>query len=158
MSENTLFIIFILLAVITLGLAGYLGYLWATLNKRHKELALYKQELAKKLMDREKSILESLRIIALAVTQDQCEISEGVIRIKNLIDEVEHLKLAPTLQDFHRIHALFAEFPYLDERKELSKQERFSQDTKRFQIEKENEKRVKDLCFELLAIMKAPKH
>lgn len=145
--------VFIILALITLGLAVYAGLLMGRLRQRKKEIEKYKKDLLVKLSDRRQSLFESLRIIALAVTQSQCEVSEGVIRIKKLIDEIDELRNFESLQDFHRIYADFEKFPYLEERGALSQREKFTQDNERYQIEREHEKRVNNLCFELLRVI-----
>lgn len=145
--------VLIILALISLGLAVYAGLLLGKLRQRKKDIEVYKEDLLVKLTQRRQDILESLRIIALAVTQSQCEVSEGVIRIKKLVDEIEDLRIAPSLQDFHRIYEDFADFSYLDAREALGKQEKFKQDNERYKKEREHEKRINNLCFELLRLI-----
>lgn len=150
-------ILFIFLAILTLVLSFYLGHLLVKIKKAKAYKAQVQNEVNEFLQKKEKDILESLRIISLGVTQDQCEISEGVIRIKNLLDQVDYLNEDSRFHDFKRIYKEFEIFPFLEEREKLSKQEKFNQDKERMRLEELHSRRVKDLCFELLHYLK-PTH
>ena len=143
-----------LLAFIAFALAIYLGVLLNKLRHQKKDLQNKQALMEKKEQERIEHINESLRIIALAVTQDQCEISEGCIRIKKLIDLIDSFKDHPHLTYFHSAYLDFEQFPFLEERNKLSKQEKFKQDNLRFELEKKHMEGIKDSCESLLNLLK----
>lgn len=151
--ENNQIFIFSFLAIIVFVLATYLGFL---LNKIRiqKNLAQIKEQKVEQLKkQREDSILESIRLISRAVIYKQCEVSEGCIRIKKLLDLID-FKYDESLRPINELYEQLEEFPYLDERNRLSKQERFNQDKKRFKIEDEFGDRFKKACESLLEQIK----
>lgn len=147
-------LIYSVLGVVVFTLSIYLGIVLNQLRiqKAIKEKAL--KEYKQKELERQEYIHDSLRIISLAVVQDQCEISEGCIRIKKLIDEVDMYKEHELLNYFHVAYEDFKQFPFLDERKQLTKQERFKQDNQRFMFEEQHGIGVKSACSELLKLLK----
>lgn len=153
MQESSTLILSIL-AVIAFVLAIYLGVLVNKLRHQKKEQQKLKALLEQKDRERLEHINESLRIIALAVTQDQCEVSEGCIRIKKLIDLIDTLKNHPELVYFHSAYIDFEQFPFLEERKKLSKQEKFKQDNLRFELEQKHNSQIKESCHSLLLLLK----
>lgn len=124
----------ILVALIfTISLLGTLIFFLA--KKIHKENGVLKEGL-KKTREKEKYILESLDIICKAILQEQCEISEGSIRIRMLLDNSKMLdsnKSEYVL--FYNMYEELKEFKTHEKRNELSKQERMSEDIKRFKVE-----------------------
>ena len=77
--------------------------------------------------------------------QQQCDLSEGVIRIVNLLAALPLTSPPDFKAEYPSIHALFVDvsgFAMLDARKELSKLERRKQDVAREQIESEHESNV----------------
>jgi hypothetical protein len=152
MQQSTL-IIYSLLGVVVFGLAIYLGILLNKLRLQkiaNQQLQLQLEEQKKKRFD---DIRDSLRIIALAVTQDQCEVSEGCIRIKKLLDLLEDFN-APQLDTFHEAFTEFDQFDYLDARKSLSKQEKFRQDNRRYMLEEKYHNSIKKSCQHLLTMLR----
>ena len=92
--------------------------------------------------------------------QQQCDLSEGAIRICNLLNALP-LSTPPDYRArFPHIHALFVAvsgFAILEARQKLSKAERRKQDRAREQIESEHESKVlkelpliKSFCSELI--------
>lgn len=123
---------------IILALGFYAGRLLFLLKQQNK-----RQQKAKN--QRIETITESVFTIAKAMEQQQCDLSEGVIRIVNLLDALP-LKTPPDFKSkFPHIHALFIEvsgFAILEKRQQLTKAERRKQDIAREQIEAEHETRV----------------
>lgn len=146
-------IIYSFLGLIVFILAIYLGILLNKLRLQSQHNNKIKMQMEKKEKERQEYLLDSLRIISLAVTQDQCEISEGCIRITKLLEEVSHLKDNQNLKYFFTAYEDFKEFPFLEDRKALSKQERFRQDNKRFLFEEQHASGVKVACSELLKLL-----
>jgi hypothetical protein len=84
-------------------------------------------------------------LIAKAMEQQQCELSEGVIRIVNLLNALPLVTPPDFKAQYPQIHALFTEvsgFAILEARQKLSKSERRKQDMAREQIESEYESKV----------------
>ncbi len=83
--------------------------------------------------------------ITLAMEQQQCELSEGAIRVVNLLDALP-LRSPPDYREkFPHIHRLFIEisgFAILEARQKLSAKEKWQQDKEREQIESEHESKV----------------
>ncbi|BFT32105.1 DUF2489 domain-containing protein [Alteromonas sp. D210916BOD_24] len=124
--------------LIILGLGFYAG----------KLLFLLKQQKDRQQAARETriaNITESIILIAKAMDQQQCELSEGVIRIVNLLNALP-LAAPPSYKDHYpHIHTLFVEvsgFAILEARQQLTKSERRKQDKAREQIESEHESKV----------------
>ncbi|GEA08984.1 hypothetical protein KUL42_37450 [Alteromonas sp. KUL42] len=124
--------------LIIIGLGFYAG----------KLLFLLKQQKAQQEATRNgrvKSISESIALIAKAMEQQQCELSEGVIRIVNLLNALPLVEPPNYKAQYPHIHSLFIEvsgFAILEARQKLTKVERRKQDLAREQIESEYESKV----------------
>ncbi len=108
-------------------------------------LFLVKQQKSQQQQVRDKRIASmqmSIQTIAFAIQQQQCDLSEGVIRICRLL---EALPLSPQ-PDFehqypatHKLFDLVKDYPTHEMRAMLSKSERRSQDKERGEYESELE-------------------
>ena len=132
MLEKYFFEILVAL-IFTISLLGTLIFFLA--KKIQKESGVLKEGIKKK-KKKEKYILESLDIICKAILQEQCEIAEGSIRVRMLLEN------SKMLDSNKREYALFfnmyeelKDFKTNEKRNELSKQERMNEDIKRFRIE-----------------------
>ena len=114
----------------------------------YKLLFLLKQQKAQQEATRTgrvKTISESIALIAKAMEQQQCELSEGVIRIVNLLNALPLVEPPNYKAQYPHIHSLFIEvsgFAILEARQKLTKAERRKQDLAREQIESEYESKV----------------
>ena len=125
-----------LLIILTLGF--YAGRLLFQLKIQNARQAAVREK-------RVYTIIESVYVIAKAMEQQQCDLSEGVIRIVNLLAALPLVSPPDFKAEYPSIHALFVDvsgFAMLDVRKELSKLERRKQDAAREQIESEYESNV----------------
>jgi hypothetical protein len=145
MLENQV-TIFSILAVIVFVLATYLGFLLNKIRIQKSINQANQQQLEKLKQDRENSVKESLEIIAKAVIQKQCEISEGCIRIKKLMDSIDMYQGFDGHEVFDKMYDEIKDFAILEERKKLTKQEKFTQDNQRFAIEKRYETQISHAC------------
>lgn len=136
-----------MLAIIVLALSIYLGFLLNTL--RLSRLKVKRQE--EKIQN---EIKESLRIIALAALQEQCEISEACIRIVGLLKTYPRFHFTSEHADLLSFHAALQDFDYLEARQKLTKQERFTQDQKRFDAEARYMESFKRDAAQILAFAK----
>ena len=79
--------------LILLGQAFYAGSLLARLKRQHDS-----QQQA--IAARNERILESVRVIAHAVRDGQCDYSEGAIRLTNLLDALRSRAVVPLPVNF----------------------------------------------------------
>lgn len=147
-QENQI-IIFTFLAVIVFVLGTYLGFLINKVKLQKKMNDLRDQEIEQLRREREQSIKESIEILARAVINEQCEISEGCIRIKKL-SEIIDFNISSELYVINKMYEEIKHFPILEERNTLSKQEKFNQDKKRFSIEDKYSAEIKMACKRIL--------
>ncbi len=135
MSEQNLFIIAIILGlIIVAALAFYAGRLLYQLK-----LQTSKQDAVRN--DRIERIVESIRTISMAMQQQQCNLSEGAIRLVNLLESLPVKNVPNCEKDYPFLFELFElvkGLPTHDARKALSKTERQKQD----KIREEHEARL----------------
>lgn len=111
------------------------------LLKLQKEQRAKENEALQKAKEKESYILDSLDIITKALLQEQCEISEGCIRIRMLLISskmIDHLK-----EDYRVFEQMYQELKDLKTHKDrasLSSRERMQEDKKRFSVESEYQK------------------
>ena len=133
-------------ALIIAGLAFYAGRLLYL-------LAQQKERQQKARASRVDNITESIETIAKAMEQQQCDLSEGAIRICNLLEALPIDPKPDFRKKFPHIFTLFVAisgFATLDARKALDKKTRRAQDREREEIESQHESSV---LTELPAIM-----
>jgi hypothetical protein len=122
--------------IIALGVyAGKLVYLLKQQNRRQQNAR------AKRI----KNIEQSIQTIAFAMQQQQCNYSEGAIRICNLLKVLPVENMPDYSLTFPALHELFKkvdDFPTHEARAALSKEERRQQDKQREQIESEAESNI----------------
>lgn len=126
-------ILFALGALIIIGLGLYAGRLLFLLNQQNEK---QKQARDKRLGN----ITESITTIAFAMSQQQCDYSEGVIRLYHLLEALPLEPLPNFESHYPGVYGLYEKiksFPILEERAALSKKERRIQDREREQIESE---------------------
>ncbi len=124
--------------VIILALGLYAGRLLFMLKQQNTRHSAARNK-------RTQSITESILVIAKAMEQHQCDLSEGTIRICHLLNALPLQSPPNFAKMFPNIHTLFAQvngFAMLEERNKLPKEEKRRQDMAREQIESEHENRV----------------
>ncbi len=135
-------VLFGILGLIVLALSVYLGVLYGKLRVQKQAKLAQDKKVEQLLKEREETIIESLDTIALALSQGQCEPTEGCIRIKRLVDEIEVLRDEDGIAAFHEMYEEVKDFATLQDYKDLSKQERFKQDNQRYAIEEKYNQRI----------------
>lgn len=116
------FFLLTLAVLVILSMAGYAAFLFYKLHKQ-------KNQLEQARNARFHNVIDSIDVIARAMLAQQCDLSEGVLRLKPLLD-VLGLKLAR----FSAMWALYEtveNMPILDERKTLKRNERMKLDLER---------------------------
>ena len=102
------------------------------------------------------NITESIRTIALAMEQQQCNLSEGVIRICNLLDALPLTPQPDYPAEYPALHTLHMKIQHFDTheaRNALSKTERRKQDKEREQLESEHESLILTEVEQLKSLM-----
>lgn len=139
MTQNTQ----LLLIATGLVLIGALAwYIVSMLRKERQQKASKAAELAEiqtKAQEQRDYLVESVRVISLAMQDEQCELAEGCIRLKVLLDH-----LAPFLhehEDFSVINEMYEStkhMPILDEWKKLKLRQRFQLTQEREALEEKH--------------------
>jgi hypothetical protein len=125
-------------AAIIVGLSIYAGRLLFLLKAQNERSHKARQK-------RIESMTVSIQTIAFAVQQQQCDLSEGAIRICRLLEAMPLDPQPDYAQHYPALHSLFdkvKEYPTHEARQALSKTERREQDKERGQIESELESKI----------------
>lgn len=135
--------VLLLVAVcIIVGMIGYATYLLLALQKQKKAL----QQARRNRINR---IKESIEIIAKAMLNDDCNLSEGVLRLKMLLEPVGmSIKNHVTMLQLYEV---VETMPTHEARKALKKNERMRLDLQRESAEAALEKNIKLELHQLLA-------
>ncbi|WP_051977455.1 DUF2489 domain-containing protein [Necropsobacter rosorum] len=137
-------ILLLLAALIIAALIGYTVYLLAALQKQKKAFAQARAARIERLK-------QSIVIIANAMQTGDCNHSEGVIRLKMLLEP-----LGKSLSRYASMFALYQvvmDMPTHEARRALKKNERMRQDRQRESAEAELEQKIKLELRQLLADM-----
>ena len=135
---------FLLIAavIIIAGMVGYATYLLLALQKQKKAL----QQARRNRINR---IKESIEIIAKAILNDDCNLSEGVLRLKMLLEPVGmSIKNHVTMLQLYEV---VETMPTHEARNALKKNERMRLDLQRESAEAALEKNIKLELHQLLA-------
>ena len=135
-------ILFIAAVCIIVGMIGYATYLLLALQKQKKAL----QQARRNRINR---IKESIEIIAKAMLNGDCNLSEGVLRLKMLLEPVGmSIKNHVTMLQLYEV---VETMPTHEARKALKKNERMRLDLQRESAEAALEKNIKLELHQLLA-------
>lgn len=146
--ESHLIPLAIAAGAILLGLAGYAGRLVHKVHQQNKRVEEVKKA-------REKDITESLDVIARATLQQQCGISEAVIRIRGLLDAlgIPDLNFQQLLPQSEQFYLKIQHHPILSARKKLNKLQLLKLDSEREELEAEWEQAVLKELEELVVVL-----
>ena len=132
---NFALILFIIGIVIIIAMSSYLIWLLLKIKKQKQLLQqAYAQRLAR--------LQESIDIIARAMLTDECNHSEGVLRLKPLLEAYGKIQLN-AFPAMHELYLTVKDMPIKDERKNLLKKERMKLDLTRESTEAKLEKQIK---------------
>ena len=111
--------------------------------KTQREVQQAKQRLIDearaKAQEQRDYLIESVKVISLAIGDGQCELTEGCIRLKKLLDHLApHLHRHESFSIFNQIYDATAHMPILDEWKKLKLKQRFEMTQEREQLENEH--------------------
>lgn len=131
----------ILALLIVLSMVVYAARLWLKIYRNNRQIKQAQTE-------RRERIIESVVLIARAMLSEQCDLSEGVLRLKPLLDV-----LGKPLSRFEAMWALYQTvevMPILAERKALKRNERMKFDLEREAKEAELTEQIKAELPQLL--------
>lgn len=145
LQYKTYFFIAFAVLIPVLGYAVYLQF--NTLTQIKKDKVDERERFQAAYDGRQENLQESIRIIAMATIQEQCETSEACLRIANLLphlDSIDHTeeKWAPLFSMYKEIK----DFKIKDERKALKAAQRFAEDKVRFEIETKYHNDILKIC------------
>jgi len=130
----------ILLGIGSLVVAGLAVYAVTLLYRLKAQKVQQLQQQNSAINARKERITESVQIIAAAMQREECELSEGAIRIVKLLAAIPSAQPQNWLTIYPNLHAFYAEIqdmPIMDARAALAKQERMQLDLNRFRFESE---------------------
>ncbi|WP_116474682.1 DUF2489 domain-containing protein [Zobellella maritima] len=125
--------------VIIVGLAGYAGVLLARLKQQQQRR---EQAIAR----RNARILDSIRVIAAAVRDEQCNPSEGAIRLTNLLDTLQFRQPRDFTSEYPGLYGLYDKVKHMpthEARKQYKRNEIMRMDLDRAGFEHELEGQIK---------------
>ncbi|MFU2510210.1 DUF2489 domain-containing protein [Pseudoalteromonas sp. ASV78] len=149
-------------AVIIAGLAFYAGQLLYKLSAQKKQIvkeqAKQQAKLAQSRLERNAKLADSIHLIARAMHQEQCEFSEGSLRIWVLMSQysfTDDEDLPGRYPGIFAMYEVVKEMPTHDARKKYSKKEIFQQDSVRWRAEETHAKQIKADCEKIIEEFKA---
>ncbi len=138
-------------AIIILGLVTYASHLLIKLKQQTKQQQAIIEAQQAAQLQREKEQLGNIHYIAVAMVEERCELSEGVMRIGKLFE-----LLGKTAEVSSNYPALFQHFelikthPIMEQRKALEKQQRMKLDLARMKSESSLETSINQEVKQLL--------
>lgn len=137
-------LLIIIAVLIIVAMTAYAGYLLLMLQKQKKAIQHARNARTQRLK-------ESIVIIAKAMQNGDCNHSEGVIRLKMLLDPLG--KKLKSYQAMYQLYEVVMDMPTHEKRRELKKNERMRLDLQRESAEAELEKQILLEIHQLLADM-----
>lgn len=143
MLQNTWLYLAAIGAIIIFCLALYAGRLLMQVKQQKKQQKETKEKHQAQLYANDVKLYDSVIIIARAMKEEQCDLSEGCWRISVLLDSLQtvtHLD-----QKFTAIFELYKGIKHLSilkDRKALSKQQRMKEDLERMKLEAEYAEKI----------------
>ncbi|NQY63195.1 MAG: DUF2489 domain-containing protein [Alteromonadaceae bacterium] len=130
--------------IIISSLAFYAGKLLMQLKQQKQAQQQTEQAHQSALKMHDKKVLDSVVIIARAMKEEQCDVSEGCWRLSVLLNSLKTSKQLE--QEFPAIFGLYGKIKHLSiagKRKELVKKQRMQQDLERIKLEAEYSSQVR---------------
>ena len=145
--STTWIVAIVIASLIVIGLSFYAGKLLYQLRAQTARQNRVRRE-------RIEVITESIQTIAMAVEQQQCNLSEGAIRLIRLIEglPVENVPdCSSTYPALYELYGHVRDLPTHEERKKLKRNEREQQD----QLREEHESRLESKILQEVAQLKS---
>lgn len=136
---------------IILGLAVYAGWLLAKLRQQTK---MQEKAMKAAIEQRNRKIIESVDVIAMATLQQQCDLSEAAIRLYMIMDHLQGEKRVEFPTRFPALYELYdvvKDMPRGDARKQIEKRDRMRFDMERMKAESRLQQAIHTELEEILA-------
>ena len=138
-------VLFLVGGSIVVAMLLYLIRLWRILNQQQRDILQAQQQ-------RQERLKESIEIIAKAMLSGDCDLSEGVLRLKMLLEPLGRVKLQAYPAMFE-LYQVVQDMPTHEARKQLTKKERMRQDLTRESAEAKLESQIKLELPQLIEII-----
>jgi len=138
---------------ILLGLVMIAGLCWFILTKSRELKVFQAQRAQQEVQQAEKRsyLIESIKVIATTMLEDQVELSEGCIRIKVLIDHLDaSLHEQESFKIFEQMYRDTEHMPTHQARKNTDKNFIHKLDQQRFALEKQHRDSIRKAAEKLL--------
>ncbi len=129
-------IVFLLAGAIITSLAIIATIMWFKVYQTKLQQRKTATELERALEDKRIRLSQDIRFIAQAMLEKQCEMTEGCMRIKVLLDLLDQRFINhPDVKQLQSYYSMVAHLPTHQAYKNLSRQEQFKFDRERFALE-----------------------
>jgi len=128
----------IVATLIILSLSLYAGKLLATVRAQQQQAQQQRMQQQADIDKHNAYLIDSIQLIAKAVSEQQCELSEAAIRICRLLEKIYLARDENFPQQYpalHKLDTFLADYPTHEGYKALKKQERMRFDVKRAEKE-----------------------
>lgn len=134
--------LWLLLSIGTIIVLGLATYAWRLSNQLKQQQQRQQQEMANadnQLRQKQRELQQDIAFVARAVLAEQCEITEGVLRIHYLLSGLDpEAWHTPELEPLRRHYDATQHMPILDEYKKLDRKQQFQLDRQRWALESEH--------------------
>lgn len=125
--------------VVLVALSGTALYYTAKVKEQEKNNKAVQEKQQQAWRAKREELANDVRFIANAVVQEQCEITEGCLRMKVLMDKLdEELQHKPEFQGIQMFYKLTQDMPTHQAYKDLKRKEQFKLDQARYKLEDEH--------------------
>lgn len=143
MSSTLLITLSVVAFIIIAALGGIAAYYVWQVKKQNAQLKAEQEAQKKAWREKKEELAKDIKFIANSMVQDQCEITEGCLRIKVLMDHLDgDLQFKPEFKAIQQVFTLTSDMPTHKAYKELPRKEQFKLDKKRYKIEDEHRELV----------------
>ncbi|WNC72427.1 DUF2489 domain-containing protein [Thalassotalea psychrophila] len=150
-------LLLIFASLVLLALASYAAFLMFKLRSQTLNTKLIEADHKQKQIIRDLKAVDSIVLITKAISEKQCEISEGCWRLSVLMESLPQYseELKSKFPAIFKLYSQISHMPILDARKQLSKKDRLALDLERMGIEQELEPAVYTDVADLLPYVKS---
>ena len=137
---NSTILLLLAAAVIVAALAFYAGKLLWQLQQQTKQRQQDELQDQQKLADKRRYLTDSIILICRAMLEQQCELSEGALRVWVLLDHLQPDRQPDPVLSYpglHQMYQVVKDMPTHEARKQQTKQQLFQQDKIRLNAEQE---------------------
>lgn len=137
---NSTILLLLAAAVIVAVLAFYAGKLLWQLQQQTKQRQQDELQYQQKLADKRRYLTNSIILICRAMLEQQCELSEGALRVWVLLDHLQPDRQPDPVLSYpglHQMYQVVKDMPTHEARKQQTKQQLFQQDKIRLNAEQE---------------------